>query len=125
MKSAFWITVIATTCTAPAYAQNMPVSTFLAKATALEAKGAFALFSSDMGILKREVRASAESYRTERKAAEASGHPPEVCLPAKGVSSTEMLKSFRAIPVTEQPRTTVKQAWIMMLKQRYPCAKPK
>ena len=55
-----------------ASAQNMPVSTFLAKADALKAKGPLALFSSDIGVLKKEVEAAAVSYRGDRKAAIAS-----------------------------------------------------
>jgi hypothetical protein len=35
-----------------AYAQTMPVSTFLAKADALQKKGALALLSGDIGKLK-------------------------------------------------------------------------
>jgi hypothetical protein len=63
----------------PVMAQNMLVSTFLAKADALKAKGPLALFSSDIGVLKKEVEAAAVSYRSDRKAAQAAGQRPEVC----------------------------------------------
>ena len=107
-----------------ASAQNMPVSTFLAKADALKAKGPLALFSSDIGVLKKEVEAAAVSYRGDRKAAQTAGQKPEVCPPDKfKLNSDDMLASFRAIPVAERPRTNVKQAWVMMMKQRFPCPK--
>jgi hypothetical protein len=106
-----------------ASAQNMPVSTFLAKADALKAKGPFALLSSDVGALKTEVQAAALAYRTERKAREAAGGKPEVCPPAKGlgIDSDEMTASFRTIPPAQRATTTVKQAWIGFIKRKYPC----
>jgi hypothetical protein len=117
-------TVLAFTAS-PAFAQNMPVSTFLAKADALKAKGAFALLSSDVGLLKGEVQAAAAAYRTERKAREAAGGKPEICPPAKApaIDSDEMTASFRAIPAAQQPRTSVKQAWTGFIRHKYPCPK--
>ena len=107
-----------------AFAQNMPVSTFLAKADALKAKGPLALFSSDIGVLKKEVLAAALSYRSDRKASEAAGQRPEVCPPEKGsLNSDELMTAFRAIPAEARPRTTVKQAWIGYMKRKYPCLK--
>jgi hypothetical protein len=108
----------------PAFAQNMPVSTFLEKADALKAKGMMAMLSSDIGLLKAEVQAAALSYRKERKAAEAAGRKPEVCPPEKGSLNTdELTASFRAIPAEARPRTTIKQAWIGFMKRKYPCPK--
>ncbi len=119
---------LAAVCTAlpmSAVAQNMPVSTFLAKADALKAKGAFALMSSDVGVLKSEVKAAALAYRTERKAREAAGQKPEICPPAGGggIDTDEMTASFRAIPVALRPTTTVKQAWIGFIRRKHPCPK--
>jgi hypothetical protein len=108
----------------PAFAQNMPVSTFLEKADALKAQGMMAILSSDIGLLKAEVQAAALSYRKERKTAEAAGRKPEVCPPEKGSLNTdELTASFRAIPAEARPRTTVKQAWIGFMKRKYPCPK--
>jgi hypothetical protein len=107
-----------------ASAQNMPVSTFLAKADALKSKGPFALLSSDVGALKTEVQASALAYRTERKAREAAGGKPEVCPPTKGgIDSDEMMASFRTIPLAQRATTSVKQAWIGFIRRKYPCPK--
>jgi hypothetical protein len=108
----------------PAFAQNMPVSTFLEKADALKAKGIMAMLSSDVGVLKAEVQAAALSYRKERKASEAAGRKPEVCPPEKGSLNTdELIATFRTIPAEARPRTTVKQAWIGFMKRKYPCPK--
>ena len=124
MRSAFFVAVLIGSLATPAFAQNMPVSTFLEKADALKAKGIMAMLSSDIGVLKAEVQAAALSYRKERKASEAAGNKPEVCPPEKGSLNTdELTASFRAIPAEARPRTTVKQAWIGYMKRKYPCPK--
>ena len=124
MKTACLIATALCALTTPAFAQNMPVSTFLEKADALKAKGIMAMLSSDIGVLKAEVQAAALSYRKERKASEAAGRKPEVCPPEKGSLNTdELTASFRAIPAEARPRTTVKQAWIGYMKRKYPCPK--
>jgi hypothetical protein len=124
VKIAYFIAASLCASAAPAFAQNMPVSTFLEKADALKAKGMMAMLSSDIGLLKAEVQAAALSYRKERKAAEAAGRKPEVCPPEKGSLNTdELTTSFRAIPAETRPRTTVKQAWIGYMKRKYPCPK--
>ena len=109
---------------APAAAQNMPVSTFLEKADKLRAKGPFALFSSDLRVLKREVESAAIVYRAESKADAAAGKPKDTCPPDKiKLGSDELLNSFRSIPADLRPRTSVKQAWAAFLKRKYPCPK--
>jgi hypothetical protein len=124
VKITYFIAASLCASATPAFAQNMPVSTFLEKADALKAKGMMAMLSSDIGLLKAEVQAAALSYRKERKAAEAAGRKPEVCPPEKGSLNTdELTTSFRAIPAETRPRTTVKQAWIGYMKRKYPCPK--
>ncbi len=109
---------------APAAAQNMPVSTFLEKADKLRAKGPFALFSSDLRVLKREVESAAIVYRAESRADTAAGKPKDTCPPDKfKLGSDELLNSFRSIPADLRPRTSVKQAWAAFLKRKYPCPK--
>src|SRR5215218_9625588 len=89
-------------------AQSMPVSTFLAKAEALQSKGPLALLSSDIGVLKREVAAAIVSLRGERLAAEAAGHKPAYCPPGKSsMNSKELLAGMRAIPAADRPKTDV------------------
>jgi hypothetical protein len=124
VKINYFIAAMLCASTAPAFAQNMPVSTFLEKADALKAKGMMAMFSSDAGLLKTEVQTAALNYRKERKALEGAGRKPEVCPPEKGSLDTdELIAMFRNIPAEQRPRTTVKQAWISFMKRKYPCPK--
>jgi len=103
-------------------AQSMPVSTFLAKAEALQKKGPLALLSSDIGVLKREVGAAIVSLRSERLAAAAAGHKPAYCPPGKSsMSSNELLAAMRAIPAADRPKTDVRFALKAMLIKKYPC----
>lgn len=107
-----------------ATAQNMPVSTFLAKADALKAKGIMAMMSSDIGLLKSEVQSAGLAYRAERKASEAKGNPPEICKPENAkLDSDELMASFRTIPAAMRPKTTVKQGMIALLRKKFPCPK--
>ena len=106
-----------------AAAQNMPLSQFLTKADALEKKGAMAVFSSDMGLLKREVRGSAGALRSERVAAQRAGGKPAYCPPEKqsGVSVREILGHFRSIPADRRTRMTTRDAFRSLLAKKYPC----
>ena len=107
-----------------AFAQNMPVSTFLAKADALKAKGAMALFSSDIGVLKSEIQAAGLAARTERKAREAAGQPKLACPPEKmSMTSDELMAFFRTIPADQRPRVSTKDAMAAMVRKRFPCPK--
>ncbi len=124
MKTAYFIAAAAALIATPVLAQNMPVSTFLEKADALKAKGPMALFSSDIGVLKKEIQAAGLAARAERQAREAAGKPRLACPPEKvSMNSDELIESFRAIPVAQQPRVTVKQAMTEMVRKRYPCPK--
>ena len=100
----------------------MAVSTFLAKADALEKKGPLALMSSDLGRLKREVGTAGESLRKERLAAVAAGRRPAYCPPAKSsLNSDELLATMRAIPPEARPRTDVRSALKAVMVKKYPC----
>lgn len=104
-------------------AQNMPLPQFLTKANALEKKGAMALFSSDMGLLKKEIRASAGALRTERIAAQRAGRKPAYCPPEKqsGLGVGEILGHFRSIPADRRARMTTRDAFRSLLAKKYPC----
>ena len=107
----------------PLQAQSMPAATFLAKAEALKAKGALALFSSDMGILKKEIQGSAGVLRAERLAAEKAGKAPAYCPPAKQASVTpdDIIGHFRSIPAAQLQRMQVKDAFRSLMVKKYPC----
>jgi hypothetical protein len=114
--------VAAALTAAAASAQSMPVSTFLAKADALESKGPLALMSSDLALLKREAQAAGKSLKEERLAAVAAGRKPAYCPPANAsTDSDELLAEMRAIPAAERPRTDVRSALKRLLVKKYPC----
>jgi hypothetical protein len=121
-KSAF-ILILAAAPVSAVIAQNMPLPQFLTKAAALEKKGAMALFSSDMGLLKKEIRASAGALRTERLAAQRAGRTPAYCPPEKqsGLGVAEILGHFRSIPVDRRARLTTRDAFRSLLAKKYPC----
>jgi hypothetical protein len=124
VKVALIIVAALSALATPAFAQNMPVSTFLEKADALKAKGMMAMLSSDIGVLKKEIQAAGLAARAERQARDAAGQPQLACPPEKvSMNSDELIESFRAIPVAQRPRVTVKQAMIEMVRKRYPCPK--
>ena len=102
-------------------AAAMPVSTFLAKAEALQKKGAMALFSSDIGVLKKEVQASGSQIRAERLAAVKAGRKPDFCPPDKAsMGSDELLNHLRAIPAAQRAMP-FKTAYKGFLIKKFPC----
>lgn len=104
-----------------ANAQSMNVATFLAKAEALQKKGAMALFSKDIGILKREVEGSGKLLKGERDAAAAAGRAPAYCPPAKAsLNSDELLVHLRAIP-PDRRGMSIKDAFAGLMRKKYPC----
>ena len=102
--------------------QAMNVAEFLQKADRLQKKGMAAMFSSDMGLLKTEIRTASEALRTERLAAERAGRRGAYCPPAKsGLNSNELLAHFRAVPPARRAGTQVKDALRSFLARKYPC----
>jgi len=123
MRKIAFVLLIALAPVTAANAQNMPLNQFLAKATALEKKGPMALFSSDMGLLKKEMQASGKELRAERLAAKAAGRAPAFCPPEKGVEmdAKEILSHFRSIPQAQRNRMRVKDAFRSLMVRKYPC----
>jgi hypothetical protein len=105
-------------------AEAMPVSTFLQKAEALQAKGMLALFASDYKTLKTEVTNASGQLRSERLAARAAGRRPAYCPPQDqgSLDSNELLAAFRTIPPAVAARTEVKDALRALLARKFPCA---
>ena len=113
--------LLAATPLAALQGQTMPVSQFLAKADALQQKGAMALFSSDFRLLKREIQNSGKQLRAEQDAARKAGRKPSTCLPQKAaMNSSELLAHFRSIP-PEQRNMPVKAALAGLMRKKYPC----
>ena len=99
----------------------MPVSQFLAKAEALQKKGAMALFSSDLGVLKKEMQTTGGQIRAERLAAVKAGRKPPFCPPAKAsMNSDELLAHLRGIPPAQRGMS-FKTAYQSFLARKWPC----
>ena len=121
MRKLLIAALVAASPLAPASAQSMPISEFLAKADALQKKGPMALFSGDIGKLKAEVVNSGKQLRAEQEAARKAGRKPATCLPEKAnVTSTELLAHFRAVPPAERG-VPVKTAFAGLVRKKYPC----
>jgi hypothetical protein len=104
----------------PVAANAMTVADFLGKADALQARGFTAMFSSDIGLLKEEIKSASTAYRADVDA----GRPPRSCPPPKGTvktSSDELLAAFRTIPVVDRPKLSVRAAFSNYMVKRFPC----
>jgi hypothetical protein len=107
----------------PAAASAMPVSTFLAKAEALKGKGAFAVFSSDLKLLMRQVKSDAAALGAENKAAEAAHRSKAYCTPAGGakMGQKEVMDAMQSVPAAQRARTDSKDALRAWLAKHHPC----
>jgi len=101
-------------------AAAMPVSTFLAKA---EKKGPLAMFSGDLKLLAKQVRADAAQIREERLAAKTAGKRTAFCPPSGGAKLTDkdILAAMEAVPAAERSRTSTKDALRAFLARHHPC----
>lgn len=107
----------------PVAAQAMDVATFLAKASALKAKGIFAMGSPDIALLKNEVTSAATAYRADLAADAAAKRRPRACPPPRdktAVTSNDIIASFQAIP-SAQRGISVKVAFYRFMDKRFPC----
>jgi len=106
---------------APVSAQAMTVSEFLGKVEGLKKKGPMALFSKDIGFLKKEVVTAGKQLRAEQVAATKAGRKPPVCMPVKAeINSNELLGHFQAIPAAQRG-ISVKSAFAGLMNKKYPC----
>lgn len=115
------LTALSLAAPAIAAAGDMSVATFLAKADALEKKGAMALFSSDIKVLKAEGAAAGKAYRVRLDRERAAGNPSS--CPPKGtkVDSDQLLAHLRSYPAAQRPQISMKTAFADMFIKKYPC----
>jgi hypothetical protein len=107
---------------APSVASAMDVATWLAKADALQAKGAGALLSKDYRLLQSEIKSNAAALKAEREAAKAAGRRPAYCPPGKvSLNSDEVIAMMRAVPAAQRPAMQVKDALRAGLARKHPC----
>ena len=107
----------------PAAAGAMPVSTFLAKADALQKKGALAMLSGDLKLLMNQVKEDAALLRAENKAAEAAGRQKAYCTPAGGVKMTnrDIMTAMNGVPLAQRASTATRDALRSYFARRFPC----
>ena len=103
-------------------ASAMTVAEFMGKVASLKAKGPMALFSSDIGVLKREGMAAGESIKRDQETAQAAGKPAPTCVP-KGskLGQSELLNYFEKMPAAQQRALSVKQGMVGLIRQKWPC----
>ncbi len=109
----------------PASAQAMTVAEFLVKARALKAKGPLAIFSSDLGPVRAEIKSVATSYRADLRADRAAGRAPHSCPPPEGSAAAKIkpeafLTELEGIPPAQRSMT-MKTAFYQIMKRRWPC----
>jgi hypothetical protein len=122
-RKAFFALAFAVLAT-PALAATgeMSVSTFLAKADALKAKGFMALGSPDIGLLRQEGQAAGAHYKLRLEAERKAGKPSS--CPPKGtkVNSEELMVFLRTYPEANRAKTTMKAAIADYFIKKYPCS---
>lgn len=100
----------------------MPVSTFIQKAERLERKGPLALFSGDLKLLTKQIKADFASLRAERLAAKGAGRATAWCPPEKvAMSDKDVMAAMRAVPPSARAQTDTRGALRAMMVRRYPC----
>ena len=107
----------------PNAAQAMTVAQFLAKAKALQARGALGLLSPDAELLKHEVAAIRAAYTADLRAARAAGKTPHSCPPETGkprLNPKQMLAELEKIPPSKRGMS-MKAAVYAYMKRTYPC----
>ena len=121
---AFWVAACVLVSVPVAPVQAMSVAEFLQRSEALKAKGAFALFSSELGVLKKEVTQAAEQLRAERLAAQRAGRKAPYCPTTKTaqMDSERLLGVMRAVPPGDRARLPVKDALRKHFARTQPCA---
>ena len=117
------LAAVALACAPVCAAEAMTVADFLTRSDALQKKGAMALFSSDLGLLKREVTTAAAELRGERLAAEKAGRRPPYCpnVASAKMGPDQLLAIMRAVPPTDRPRLQVKDALRAHFVRTLPC----
>ena len=100
---------------------DMSVATFLGKADALLAKGPLALFSGEVGVLRKEATAAGIAY-TDRLNAERAKGQPSSCPPKGRKPDQDMwLAHLRSYPAALRQSTTVRKAMADLYQKAWPC----
>ena len=107
----------------PVAAHAMTVETFLAKAKALQAQGLLAATSSDLPLVRDEVKGAATAYRAQIEADRVAGKPARACPPPVGqakIDAKTLMAEFEALPAAKR-KVSVTTAFYAMMDRRFPC----
>jgi len=107
-----------------AQAQTMNAEQFHQSATALQKKGAMAVFSmGKVKALMAEGKAAGEKAREARFAAIAAGRKPRYCPPdgPQAMSSAEFMNRLSQIPQNERSKIDMTEAMNRILERKFPC----
>ena len=102
----------------------MNAEEFHRSATALQKKGAMAVFSmGKVKALMAEGKAAGEKAREARFAAIAAGKKPRYCPPdsPQAMSSSEFMDRLSRIPQNERARIDMTEAMTRILERKFPC----
>lgn len=123
MKRAIPVLVASLLLASPLHAAagEMSVASFLAKADALRAKGAMALFSSDYKALKQEGEAAGAHYRARLQAERTAGKPSSCAPKGTRPSSDQLLSFLRSYPDAARARIPMRDAMADYFIRNYPC----
>lgn len=112
--------VLAVVLASPASAE-MTVAQFLPKANALQAKGAMAIFSSDLRPIMREMKSVSAQLKAEGEQRKAAGLPRRTCPPeGTKLTSAEVLAMLNTIPPAQRG-ISVKDGLVRVMMARFPC----
>jgi hypothetical protein len=100
---------------------DMAIATFLSRADALQARGALALLSPDVRVLRSEGEAAGAAYRAQLAQERTAGHPSSCPPPRSRMTSDQFLTYLRTYPVGVRSSTTVRMAVRDYFIRTYPC----
>ena len=103
-------------------AAAITVETFLAKIAGLKKKGPLALFSGDIGVLKRESMAAVAGMESDKRACAAAGRPQLFCAPVSTrMSAGEMIAGLQSLPPQER-RISLQDGFSRVIARKHPCS---
>ena len=100
---------------------DMSVETFVGKVDALKAKGAMALFSSDVGALRSEGRAAGVAYTARLNSERAAGRPSSCPPQGVKVNSDRLIAFLRTYPAATRARIPMRTAIGDYFIHTWPC----
>jgi hypothetical protein len=106
----------------PVWAAEGNVADFLARANALKAKGAMAVFSAgEIGRMTQQIKAAGAAYRARLAQEKAAGHPSS-CPPEKtSLNSNDILAHFASYPEAQRAKIPLSVAMGDLFIRRFPC----